>query len=240
MKLKAFMIIDQWIANLMKILFSIFVDTRIFHMNNYYKAAPLNYIFYFSCVSVGCWPGMNLLLCSSSLLVTALVSLSSPSPTSPWAPSRFKGSSVWRQQSKRNLASFKNKFGYKDERMKRDLVHPLMFRRETRSLLWLTTEQSAVCSILGCHHSILTCEAPPSDITVKVGTRGLDPWWTGVRRPGSWWTAWPCPPRRRGCGSTWAMASRRPVDCTWSHCLTSLLRLRFWRWMWTVTTAWWW
>ena len=80
---------------------------------------------------------MNLLLCSGPLLVTALVSFSSSSPTSPWAPSMFKGSTVWRQQreSKRNLASFKNKFGYKDERMKRDLVHPLMFRRETRSLL---------------------------------------------------------------------------------------------------------
>ena len=33
----------------MKILCSIFVDTRIFHVNNYYKAAPLNYFLF--CVS---------------------------------------------------------------------------------------------------------------------------------------------------------------------------------------------
>ena len=53
-----------------------------------------------------------------------------------WTPSTFRGARVWARDNhsatKRNIASFKNKFGYKDERYKRDLVHPLMFTRETR------------------------------------------------------------------------------------------------------------
>ena len=48
-----------------------------------------------------------------------------------WTPSAFRAYSS-HVHNKRNLASFKNKFGYKDERQKRDLVHPLMFTRESR------------------------------------------------------------------------------------------------------------
>ena len=142
----------QWIANLMK---NIMFYLRWYQDNSREQLLQgcSSKIYVSVCMSVGSWPGMNLLLCSSSLLVTALVSFSSPSlssPTSPWAPSMFKGSRVWRQQreSKRNLASFKNKFGYKDERMKRDLVHPLMFRRETRSLLSVIIDNMAGCSLI--------------------------------------------------------------------------------------------
>jgi len=50
-----------------------------------------------------------------------------------WTPGTFKGSRVWKHSNdKRNLASYKNKFGYKDQREKRDVRHPLMFNRETR------------------------------------------------------------------------------------------------------------
>jgi len=49
-----------------------------------------------------------------------------------WTPSSFRAAYSSHAGNKRNLASFKNKFGYKDERQKRDLVHPLMFTRESR------------------------------------------------------------------------------------------------------------
>ena len=54
-----------------------------------------------------------------------------------WTPASYRGSTGARlgqhgTYHKRNLASYKNKFGYRNERSKRDLIHPLMFSRESR------------------------------------------------------------------------------------------------------------
>ena len=55
-----------------------------------------------------------------------------------WSPGSFRGARVW-SKNKRNLASFKNKFGYRGEtRDKRGMMkHPVMFARDSRFLIFL-------------------------------------------------------------------------------------------------------
>ena len=70
-----------------------------------------------------------------NLALVVLASLAAAAAAWSWTPGSFRGVRVW-NKNKRNLASFKNKFGYRDDREKRGMVHPLMFRRESRFHSW--------------------------------------------------------------------------------------------------------
>ena len=69
---------------------------------------------------------MNLALVLTCWLAAAAAAWS-------WTPGSFRGARVW-SKTKRNLASFKNKFGYRrDDREKRGMMkHPVMFNRDSR------------------------------------------------------------------------------------------------------------
>ena len=70
---------------------------------------------------------MNLALVLTCWLAAAAAAWS-------WTPGAFRGARVW-SKTKRNLASFKNKFGYRggDDREKRGMMkHPVMFNRDSR------------------------------------------------------------------------------------------------------------
>ena len=69
---------------------------------------------------------MNLALVLTCWLAAAAAAWS-------WTPGSFRGARVW-SRTKRNLASFKNKFGYRrDDREKRGMMkHPVMFNRDSR------------------------------------------------------------------------------------------------------------
>ena len=53
-----------------------------------------------------------------NLALVVLASLAAAAAAWSWTPGSFRGVRVW-NKNKRNLASFKNKFGYRDDREKR-------------------------------------------------------------------------------------------------------------------------
>ena len=104
---------------------------------------------------------MNLALVVTCWLAAAVAAWS-------WSPGSFRGARVW-SKNKRNLASFKNKFGYRGEtRDKRGMMkHPVMFARDSRFLIFLAyVSQVSILLLSGCPHSILISEARPCSITM--------------------------------------------------------------------------
>ena len=126
---------------------------------------------------------MNLALVLTAWLAAAAIGWS-------WTLGSFRCARVW-SKNKRNLASFKNKFGYKDKREKRSVMkHPMMFNRDSRFDHQLCLVQvplylchqlclgQVLCSLL--LHFILISAAPRSSITMSerrgVGRAAAGQW----------------------------------------------------------------